>query len=173
MHFSFRKPHFWHPDSFTETLFSQIQTICVFKHAQKHDKNGGNQWKKLGPVFNTTLGPVFNAKKKSWTSFKLNYIYYIYMRWRPPAGPLDNFPESQFRDHKNEKKTLLSAERSLLSDGRGPPDSQLEGHRASLKLRHECGPWTGSLVGPEPAFKLVIVDSFLLLPSFCLKPLFF
>ena len=51
------------------TILARIDTICVFKHAPKHCKNGGSSAKKLGPVFNTTLGPAFTQKTKSWTSF--------------------------------------------------------------------------------------------------------
>ena len=73
MQFSFRKPHFWHPQNFAKTLFlHNVDTICVFKNAQKHYKNGGKQWKKNLDHFLTlnldhlltlkppNLGPLFN-----------------------------------------------------------------------------------------------------------------
>ena len=51
-----------------------------FKHAQKTlYKVGGNNERKLGLVFNTTLGPVFNTKYKSWTSFKSTVAIHICM----------------------------------------------------------------------------------------------
>ena len=68
--------------------------------------------------------------------------------------------KSQFGAPKFQKR-LLSAEWRPLSDGSGSTKRRLEDHQKSLKMRHICGPWTGSLVGPEPAFKLVIL--FLLL----------
>ena len=61
---------------------------------------------------------------------------------------------------------LLSAERSPLSDGSGSTERRLEDQHKSPKLRQICGPWAGSLVGPEPAFKLVILGSFLGFPHF-------
>ena len=42
----FSKTSFWHPDNFAKTLFWHNVTLFVFfKHAQKHYKNGGRQWK--------------------------------------------------------------------------------------------------------------------------------
>ena len=67
----------------------------------------------------------------------------------------------------------LSAERSPLSDGSGSTKSRLEDHRATPKMRPECGPWTGSPVGPEPAFKLVLLASFHCFPHFAWNPYFY
>ena len=42
MQFSFRKPHFWHPQNLAKknTFLAQCDTICVYKHTPKHYKNG-------------------------------------------------------------------------------------------------------------------------------------
>ena len=73
MQFSFRKPHFWHPQNFAKnTILAQCDTICVFKNTPKHFKMGKTVKKldqfltldldqfstletpKIGPVFNST-----------------------------------------------------------------------------------------------------------------------
>ena len=56
---------------------------------------------------------------------------------------------------------------------RGPPKRQLEDHRASLKMRRECGPWTAPPVVPELPFKLVIFDTFFCFPHFAWNPYFY
>ena len=74
MQFSFRKPHFWHPQNFAKTLFWHNVTLFVFsKIPQKHYKNGEKQWTKNLDQFLTldldqfltletpNLGPVFNS----------------------------------------------------------------------------------------------------------------
>ena len=82
------------------------------------------------------------------------------------------WPDSRMRDHiwpliESQfgapffLKTLLSAERSPLSDGSGSTERRLEDQHKWPKMRQICGPWTGSHVGPEPAFKLVILGFFL------------
>ena len=67
--------------------------------------------------------------------------------------------ESQF-GAPNFKKMFLSAERSPLSDGSGSTEQRLEDQHKSPKMRQICGPWASSLVGPEPALKLVILGLF-------------
>ena len=45
------------------TILEQCNTICVYKHTQKHYKNGKTVNKKLGPALTLkppNLGPVFN-----------------------------------------------------------------------------------------------------------------
>ena len=119
----------------------------------------------------------FSGLSKKKRCFCRNSRFPIYAG-QPVAGPLeDTFPENQFRAHKKsgptkKKKTSFCRLEPFWVTVRGPPNSQLEDHRASLKMRRECGPWTGSLVGPEPVFKLGHFWLFLL-PSFCLKPYFY
>ena len=91
MQFSFRKPHFWHPQNFAKTLFWHSVTLFAFSKIPKNTiKMGGKTVKKkLGPVINTRLGPVFNARNpKSWTSFELYsiYIYAVQLKTGPRFG---------------------------------------------------------------------------------------
>ena len=83
MQFSFRKPHFWHPQNFAKTLFWHNVTLFVFsKIPPKHYKNGEKTVKKNLDQFLTldldqfltletpNLGPVFNS-----TAYIYIYIY--------------------------------------------------------------------------------------------------
>ena len=69
MQFSFRKPHFWHPQNFAKTLFWHSVTLFAFSKIPKNTTKMGNTVKKLGPVFNTRLGPVFNARSSKLVQF--------------------------------------------------------------------------------------------------------
>ena len=72
MQFSFREPHFWHPQNFTKTLFWHSVTLFVFylKNTIKMGEN--SEQKNLDQFFTLDLDqwPVFNARNpKFWTSF--------------------------------------------------------------------------------------------------------
>ena len=75
MQFSFRKPHFWHPDNLAKTLFwHNWRYLCFLNMPKKHYTNGEKQWKKNVDQFLTLsldqfltltppqkkIGPVFN-----------------------------------------------------------------------------------------------------------------
>ena len=79
MQFSFRKPHFWHPQNFAKTLFWHTVALFVFlKMPKKHYKTGEKQQKKIGPVFNTRLGPVLTLETPNLGPV-FNSTAYIYI----------------------------------------------------------------------------------------------
>ena len=82
---------------------------------------------------------------------------YIYVCWTATRKPVQG-PQKL-------KNAAFSRMEPFWLTVQGPPNSQLEGHRASLKMRRECGPWTGSLVGPELAFNWSFL-AHLFFPSF-------
>ena len=45
MQFLFENLIFDIPQILQNTILAQCDTICVYKHTQKHYKNGGQQWK--------------------------------------------------------------------------------------------------------------------------------
>ena len=73
MQFSFRKPHFWHPQNFAKTLFWHSVTLFVFSKMPKNTIKLGKNSKKNLDQFLTldldqfltletpNLGPVFNS----------------------------------------------------------------------------------------------------------------
>ena len=135
------------------------------------------------PQIDTHLkGGCFSCLGSFSSSFSLSFFspwFFIFpsISWHletqngPPKG--DTLPESQFEDHRKNKNVFFSAERSPLHDSSGSTKSRLEDHHATPKMRPECGPWTGSLVGPEPAFKLVILGSFVCFPHVAWNPYFY
>ena len=62
MQFSFRKPHFWHPQNFAKTLFWHNVTLFCFQKYSKNTIDMGKTVKKLGPIFNTRLGPILTLE---------------------------------------------------------------------------------------------------------------
>ena len=102
------------------------------------------------------------------------YIYiYMHACWTAASGSTWHLPRKPVQGPQKIKNRFFLQNGAFWVTVRGPPNSQLEGHRASLKMRRECGPWTGSPVGPEPAFKLVIFDSFFRFPHFAWNPNYF
>ena len=78
MQFSFRKPHFWHPQNFAKTLFWHNVTLFVFsKIPPKHYKNGENSEKNLDQFLTLNLDQWITLKPPNLGPVHI-YIY-IYM----------------------------------------------------------------------------------------------
>ena len=68
---------------------------------------------------------------------------------------IKHLPQASSRPQRHQQM-FLSAERSPLSDGFESTTRRLRAHRATPKMSQVHGLWTCSLVGTEPAFKLVL-----------------
>ena len=80
MQFSFRKPHFGHPQNFAkkDTILAQCDTICVFKNTPKHYKKWGNSEKNLDQFLTLDLDQFVTLETPNLGSI-FNSTAYIYI----------------------------------------------------------------------------------------------
>ena len=70
MQFSFRKPHFWHPQNCAETLFWHNVTLFVFSKIPKKHYKIGEDSENLDQFLTLDLDQFLTLENpKSWTSF--------------------------------------------------------------------------------------------------------
>ena len=119
------------------------------------------------------VGILVHGRRRSRPAWHIYIYIYIYI-YICLAYMLDSCQQKPVQGPQKLKKnaSFCRTEPSRVTV-QGPPKSQLEGHSASPKMRRECGPSTGSLVGPEPAFKLVIFESCFCFTHFSWNPYFY
>ena len=162
------------------TLFAATVSDSQRKMGHAHRGTGLLRWRSMprkffDPRFRTIF-PAFEHLRstRSLASFFTQwFLGLFYARWTAASGSTWPLPRKPVRGPQKVKKNFFLQKGAFWKAVRGPPNSQLEGHRASLKMRRECGPWTAPPVVPEPPFKLVIFDTFVCFPHFAWNPYFY